>query len=34
LPIVLALSTTALFTILIFFFPGVPLSLVQQMVGG
>jgi multicomponent Na+:H+ antiporter subunit D len=34
LPIVLALSTTALFTILIFFFPGIPLSLVQQMVGG
>ena len=34
LPIVLALSTTALFTLLIFFFPGVPLSLVQQMVGG
>jgi len=34
LPIVLALSTTALFTILIFFFPDVPLSLVQQMVGG
>jgi multicomponent Na+:H+ antiporter subunit D len=34
LPIVLALGTTALFTILIFFFPGIPLSLVQQMVGG
>ena len=34
LPIVLALSATALFTILIFFFPGIPLSLVQQMVGG
>jgi multicomponent Na+:H+ antiporter subunit D len=34
LPIVLALSTTALFTILIFFFPDIPLSLVQQMVGG
>ena len=34
LPIVLALSTTALFTLLIFFFPGIPLSLVQQMVGG
>ena len=33
-PIVLALGTTALFTILIFFFPGIPLSLVQQMVGG
>ena len=33
LPIVLALSTTALFTILIFFFPDIPLSLVQQMVG-
>ena len=34
LPIVLALSATALFTLLIFFFPGIPLSLVQQMVGG
>ena len=34
LPIVLALSTTALFTLLIFFFPGIPLSLVQQMMGG
>ncbi len=34
LPIVLALSTTALFTVLIFFFPGIPLMLVQQMVGG
>lgn len=34
LPIVLALCATALFTILIFFFPGVPLTLVQQMVGG
>ena len=34
LPIVLALSTTALFTLLIFFFPGVPLMLVKQMVGG
>jgi multicomponent Na+:H+ antiporter subunit D len=34
LPIVLALVTTALFTILVFFFPGVPLTLVQQMVGG
>ena len=34
LPIVLALSATALFTILIFFFPGVPLTLVQHMVGG
>jgi multicomponent Na+:H+ antiporter subunit D len=34
LPIVLALGTTALFTVLIFFFPGIPLSLVQQMVGG
>ncbi len=34
LPIVLALSITALFTLLIFFFPDIPLSLVQQMVGG
>jgi len=34
LPILLALGTTALFTILIFFFPDIPLSLVQQMVGG
>jgi multicomponent Na+:H+ antiporter subunit D len=34
LPIVLALSATALFTLLIFFFPGIPLSLVQRMVGG
>jgi multicomponent Na+:H+ antiporter subunit D len=33
-PIVLALSTTALFTLLIFFFPDIPLLLVQQMVGG
>ena len=34
LPIVLALGATASLTILIFFFPGVPLGLVQQMVGG
>jgi multicomponent Na+:H+ antiporter subunit D len=34
LPIVLALTTTALFTLLIFFFPGVPLMLAEQMVGG
>jgi multicomponent Na+:H+ antiporter subunit D len=34
LPIVLALVATALFTILLFFFPGVPLMLVQQMAGG
>ena len=34
LPIVLALVATALFTILLFFFPGVPLTLVQQMAGG
>ncbi|MDX1345331.1 MAG: proton-conducting transporter membrane subunit, partial [Sedimenticolaceae bacterium] len=34
LPIVLALVTTAFFTILMFFFPGVPLTLVQQMAGG
>ncbi len=34
LPIVLALSATALFSFLIFFFPGVPLTLVEQMVGG
>ncbi len=34
LPIVLALSATALFTLLIFFFPGIPLSLARQMVGG
>ena len=34
LPIVLALMTTALFTVLIFFYPDVPLMLVEQMVGG
>ncbi|OOZ36014.1 cation:proton antiporter [Solemya velesiana gill symbiont] len=34
LPIVLALTVTALATGLIFFFPGVPLTLVDQMVGG
>ena len=34
LPILLALITTALATWLIFFFPGVPLALVEQMVGG
>ena len=34
LPIVLALGATASLTILIFFFPGVPLGLVQLMVGG
>jgi multicomponent Na+:H+ antiporter subunit D len=34
LPIVLALGATALLTILVFFFPGVPLALVQQMAGG
>ncbi len=33
LPIVFALSATALATILIFFFPDVPLALVQRMVG-
>ena len=34
LPIVLALGATALFTVLIFFFPGIPLMLAEQMVGG
>jgi multicomponent Na+:H+ antiporter subunit D len=33
LPILLALLTTAAFAILVFFFPGAPLALVQQMVG-
>ena len=33
LPILLALLTTAALTVLVFFFPGVPLALVQQMVG-
>jgi multicomponent Na+:H+ antiporter subunit D len=31
-PILLALVTTALFAVLLFFFPGVPLALVQRMV--
>ena len=34
LPIVLALMTTALFTVLIFFYPDVPLMLVERMVEG
>jgi multicomponent Na+:H+ antiporter subunit D len=33
LPILLALLTTAALAVLVFFFPGVPLALVQQMVG-
>ena len=33
LPVVLALTATAAFTVLIFFFPGVPLALAQRMVG-